>query len=176
MILTIVIMLVVIGLTVKMIYDDLHGACNNLSYIVIAAALGTIVDFAVFLLVFFVCAGISNDVPESEKVIERVGTVEITALKDSQNINGRFYLTGGYVKEDLYYYYAELTEYGYRTSKVKADLCYIVYSDETPHIDEYTANAFKHWWTYIYAVPVHESYVIYVPVGTITTEFAIDLE
>ena len=41
-----------------------------------------------------------------------VSDTKIVALKDNQNISGSFYIMGGYVDEDLYYYYAIETEFG----------------------------------------------------------------
>lgn len=123
-----------------------------------------------------VCLCISSFLHEDSMFIEKTQETPIIALKDNQNISGHFYLMGGYVNEDLYYYYAKETERGYKTEKVKADLCYIVYTEESPRIEQYTATGFKHWWTYIYAFPNYASYTIYVPSGTVTTEYAIDLE
>lgn len=123
-----------------------------------------------------VCLCIGSFLHEDSMVIEKTQETPIIALKDNQNISGHFYLMGGYVNEDLYYYYAKETERGYKTEKVKADLCYIVYTEESPRIEQYTATGFKHWWTYIYAFPNYASYTIYVPSGTVTTEYAIDLE
>lgn len=82
----------------------------------------------------------------------------------------------GYINSHLYYYYTQQTQYGFKTDRLKASMCYIIYSDEHPRIETYTGTRFSHWWYYIYAVPCQKHYVIYVPSGTIITEFSIDLE
>jgi len=130
----------------------------------------------VFILCVLVCVGISHTVPEEAQQIEMTDTTKIIALKDNQNTSGHFYLMGGYVDSDLYYYYAKTTPYGYKTDKVKADECFVVYTDENPHIDTYEAVKFYDWWRYIYAIPVHVHYVIFVPDGTVREAFDIDLE
>ena len=100
----------------------------------------------------------------------------IIALNDNQNLSGRFYITGGYVNEELYYYYAVDSTFGYKTEKVKADSSYIKYTDEKPHIETYVAD-FANDSTYLWGFPIcGTKYIIYCPDGTITSEFNIDLE
>lgn len=106
-------------------------------------------------------------VAESKKII---------ALKDNPSMSGSYFLFSGYVDEKLYYYYAEETELGYRTDKVRASDCYIVYSETEPRIDRIEATGFKKWYTWIYAIPSAHYYTIYVPDGTVATDYEIDLE
>jgi hypothetical protein len=103
-------------------------------------------------------------------------TAQIIALKDNENINGRCYLMGGYVDEDLYYSYALQTENGIKIDKVNASEGYIVYSNEKPKIEKYKVKRFKHWYSYLYSIPMGEYYNIYVPKGTVTNEYEVDLE
>lgn len=101
---------------------------------------------------------------------------KIIALKDNQNINGSFYIMGGYVDEDLYYYYAAETELGYKTEKVSAENSYIKYTDDAAHIETYRAE-FTNDYVNFFAFPMHDNrYIIYCPEGTVTNEFDIDLE
>ena len=101
---------------------------------------------------------------------------KIIALKDNQNVNGNFYIFGGYVNEELYYYYAKETEFGYKTDKIPANDVYIKYTESDPHIEEYTGT-FKNDIVSFFAVPLNcYRYVIYCPENTITTEFNVDLE
>jgi len=134
------------------------------------------IGVAVFLFFGIICVAISSAIKDENMNIELVESQNIVALKDSQNIDGRFYLMGGYVKEDLYYYYAKETEFGYKCDKIKANDSFVVYTDGHPKIETYISTSFKHWWTYIYAIPVHTHYSIYVPAGTVTNEYKIDLE
>ena len=83
---------------------------------------------------------------------------------------------GGYVDEDLYYYYAIETEFGYKIEKIKADNVYIQYTDGETHIEKYEGD-FVHKSKYIWGFPMcDDRYIIYCPEGTITHEFNIDLE
>jgi hypothetical protein len=105
-----------------------------------------------------------------------VSDTKIIALKDNQNVSGSFYIMGGYVDEDLYYYYATETEFGYKTEKVKADNAYIKYTDGETHIEKYVgefANDSANFWGF----PMCDNrYIIYCPDGTVTNEFIVDLE
>ena len=107
---------------------------------------------------------------------EMVSDTKIIALKDNQNISGSFYIMGGYVDEDLYYYYATETEFGYKTEKIKADNTYIKYTDGETHIEKYEGK-FANEDVNIWASPMYSNrYIIYCPEGTITNEFNVDLE
>lgn len=100
----------------------------------------------------------------------------IVALKDNQSVTGIIYIMGGYVDEDLYYYYATETEFGYTTEKVKSGDTYIRYTDAEPHIETYVGE-FTNDWVNWFAMPmVDNRYIIYCPEGTMTTDFEIDLE
>ena len=81
-----------------------------------------ITSFAISLVVWFVASIITSCCAEIEYNV--VSDTKIIALKDNQNVNGSFYIMGGYVDEDLYYYYATETEFGYKTEKIKADNAY----------------------------------------------------
>ena len=101
---------------------------------------------------------------------------KIIALKDNQNISGSFYIMGGYVDEDLYYYYAAETEFGYKTEKLRADNAYIKYTDGEAHIEMHRAE-FVNDYVNFFAFPTqNDRYVIYCPEGTVTNEFNVDLE
>ena len=113
--------------------------------------------------------------PEN-KTYEITSTHSIVALKDNPNITGHFFLFSGYEDEELYYHYAEETELGIRTDKIHADNSYIIYENREPRIEQYDATKFKHWWHYIYAVPLDTYYKIYVPEGTVSQEFKVNLE
>ena len=66
--------------------------------------------------------GIASVIASSYAEIEYniASDTKIVALKDNQNANGSFYIGSGYVDEDLYYYYAIETEFGYKTEKNKS--------------------------------------------------------
>lgn len=164
-------LLAVVGMAYCFFDDIFMGFWDYVLGIFISALAG----IAVFLFCGLICLGISSCVKDESMNIELVDSQNIIALKDSQNIDGQFYLMGGYVKEDLYYYYAKETEFGYKCDKVKASDSFVVYTDGQPKIETYKATSFKHWWMYIYAIPEHTHYSIYVPAGTVTNEYKIDL-
>lgn len=115
--------------------------------------------------------GVCTDIEYNNMVSDK----KIIALKDNQGINGSFYIMGGYVDEDLYYYYAVETELGYKTEKIKADNVYIKYTDSEAHIEEYTGD-FANKNLYLWGVPIYDNrYIVYCPEGTITNEFDVDL-
>ena len=101
---------------------------------------------------------------------------KIIALKDNQNVNGQIYLCGGYVEEEMYFYYAEETELGYKTDKIKAQNCYIQYTDGEAYIEEQKAG-FTNELVKVIASPLcSRRYIIYCPEDTVTVEFKVDLE
>lgn len=113
------------------------------------------------------CAEINYNVVSDTKII---------ALKDNQNISGNFYIMGGYVNENLYYYYATETEFVYKTEKVKADNAYIKYTDGETHIERYVGE-FANDGANLWGFPMcNDRYIIYCPDGTVTNEFIVDLE
>lgn len=105
-----------------------------------------------------------------------ISDTKIIALKDNQNISGSFYIMGGYVDEDLYYYYATETEFGYKVEKLKANNAYIKYTDGETHIEKYEGE-FSNDIANLFGAPMYEyRYIIYCPEGTVTNEFSVDLE
>lgn len=133
-----------------------------------------IVSFLVSLLVWLIASPITSCCAEIE--YNMTSDTKIIALKDNQNISGSFYIMGGYVGEDLYYYYTTETEFGYKTEKIKADHVCIKYTDSEPHIERYSAE-FANDGTYLLGTcMINDRYIIYCPEGTITNEFNIDLE
>ena len=144
------------------------GDCIMLSSAVLV--LGSITTLLVCLISSAAVSG------EDAFEFEQVEDTPIIALKDNQNAEGHFYLAGGYVNEELYYYYAIETEFGYKTEKVKADNTYIKYTNKQPHIERYEGD-FADDWRDLWGFPMCvDKYIIYCPEGTIDETFLIDLE
>lgn len=152
------------------IFDGLYNFWEIIGFSVLkltASMLGSIVAFLLACFIIGSCAKVDYN---------KVSDTKIIALKDNQNVSGSFYIMGGYVDEDLYYYYATETEFGYKTEKIEADNAYIKYTDGETHIEEYEAE-FVNDYVYWFAVPsVSNRYIIYCPEGTVTNEFSVDLE
>ena len=137
-----------------------------------------LLTFLFILLISVLCCFISSLIASEVAELDytKANDTEIIALKDNQNISGGFFIMSGYVDEDLYYYYAKETVYGYKIEKVKAENSYIKYTNDKPHIETYEAE-FKSGVADVFAVCVSDNrYVIYCPENTITTEYVVDLE
>lgn len=168
LIIGIIVMIIAIIYTWKEEYWVDVGDCILMSIVILV--MGSIITLLI--LVFSSGAVSSGDVFEFKQVED----IPIIALKDNQNTEGHFYLTGGYVNESLYYYYAIETEFGYKTEKIKADNAYIKYTNEQPHIERYEGD-FADAWRYLWGFPVCvDRYIIYCPEGTVDETFLIDLE
>lgn len=172
MIWLIISLIVTIAIIVHIWYEDLWvgiGTCIMESFLAILLSCAV-----TMLVVLFSSAVVSN----CDNVIEynKTSDTKIIALKDNQNISGSFYIMGGYVNEDLYYYYATETEFGYKTEKVKAENTYIKYADGETHIERYVGE-FTNDSLYLWGFPMcDDRHIIYVPDGTVTNEFVVDLE
>lgn len=105
-----------------------------------------------------------------------IETKEIVALNDNSAVSGRFFLGSGRVDEEMKYYFVEETEKGKYTDSISAEYAYVIESDsEVPRIEKHCAeweNDALDWL----GCPLEGShYKIYVPVGSVTTDFVVDL-
>lgn len=100
-------------------------------------------------------------------------TQEIVSLGDSSEVNGRIYARRGYVGERLYYHYiVERPNGGFVTDKVKANDAVLYYSDDDFRVEWYKLR--RKWWIFY---EERENYAkIYIPEGSITDDFRVDLE
>ena len=107
----------------------------------------------------------------------RTDAVEIQALKDNSQISGRFFLGSGRVDEEMHYFYIEETSHGKHMDNVPAKYTHVIESNnERPRVEKYIEryrNVALRWLTVTFFEPL---YKIYVPEGSITTEFNVDLE
>jgi hypothetical protein len=101
-------------------------------------------------------------------------THEIINLADNNEINGRIhgrYVRGYIGEETTYHYYYERYDGGMDLQKANAKNTIIYYTDDEPHADWYRKSR-TYWWNTEYEY----SCKIYIPEGTMTTEFTIDME
>lgn len=138
--------------------------------------LSWIIGACFWALAFVIIAVISCCLPNSVQNLELKQIEQITALKDNAGVSGRYYLGSGYSKSEPYYFYVSKTSQGYIQKSIKAEEAYIVYTSEDYRVEEYNAASFKNWYTWIYAVPAARQYKIYLPKGSIKTDYVIDLE
>ena len=167
---------IIIGLVVCIIVivDIVKDWSNSWLEKILYSILSLIATIVVVLMVLVIPSIITSEYSEVE--YKMISDEKIVALKDNQNINGDFYIMGGYVDEDLYYYYATETEFGYGMEKIKASNSYIKHTDKETHIERYVGD-FKNKKSYLFGFPMYnDRYIIYCPDGTVTNEFNVDLE
>lgn len=163
-------LVVAVVIIVSICCDDWNDLGEKIGYSVVTL----LASFVFSLMVLLIASGVVTCCAEIEYNI--ASDTKIIALKDNQNISGNFYIMGGYINEDLYYYYATETDFGYKTEKIKADNVYIKYTDGETHIERYDAE-FTSNIANLFGFPMCDNrYIIYCPEGTITNEFNVDLE
>lgn len=98
-------------------------------------------------------------------------TVRIVALNDNSLTNGRFYVRRGYVSEDLYYQYMKRSGSGFKAGKVKASKTTLYYAD-----DDYRVECWEKTKKWLWFENSEIYYKIYIPEGSITEDYMVDLE
>lgn len=110
---------------------------------------------------------------------EYADTQNIVALNDSSKIEGTQYLFSGYIDEEMVYRYVIEADKGKHIEECKADSGYLKEGvTNNPYVEIHTYK-FKHDWYYWFAINVKsaENYnVFYVPSGTVTNEYNVDLQ
>lgn len=135
----------------------------------------SMIAISLFLVIFlpvFLFIGIQK-CEKSEWVVsdEPYATEKIAALNDNNLTNGKFYLRSGRFEEDLYYQYmVELSDDGFATNKVKASNVTLYYDTDNYRVEWYTKS--KKW---LYFEEKETYCKIFVPEGSITDEYSIDL-
>lgn len=166
MITSIIVLLIVAGVAIYIIVNE----CIGLGDIAVTGGLFVLIELLLFLLGGMLATLAGQSLPYNTKIFEKTGEQYITALKDNKDIDSKTFILIGNVNKNLYYHYAEETDCGLKTSQKKAGQCYIVYTDETneqPKIETYSAVKFNRWYYYIFAIPIDEYFVFYVPEGTV---------
>lgn len=117
---------------------------------------------------------------ESNKGIHSDNTTALIALQDGNILEGRsFFLGSGYVDEELKYTYMYMEEgKGYTVNQLNADWCYINYiaEGEQPYIREVVYDFDNGFLNFMFIAPYPTEYYIYIPEGSITQEYRIDLQ
>ena len=137
--------------------------------------MGLLIATMVTFLLLFISITVGIEFPADE--IYNVEETPIVALKDNSGSTGHFFLGGGYVKSDLYYYYfTENDDKGKEFHKIDADET-IIYDDEknNPHIEirhSRNSNPIIRFFFITYKTET----LIHVPEGSINYSFSVDLE
>lgn len=106
-------------------------------------------------------------------------TQNLSALKDNSSISGSFFLGSGTVDEHMVYKYVTDTDKGKlicELSSVGSDI-YINECDEQPRVELFNECFTSDWFEWFAFTGWGNSEVIfYIPEGSLTTEFDVDLE
>lgn len=135
----------------------------------VVAFISTIMAIALF--VFFIIGRAQCE--KSEWVVddEPYAIEKIVSLNDNNMISGRFYLRSGYINEDLYYQYiVQLNNGGFVSNKVKSANATLFYDTDNYRVEWYTKT--KNW---LYFKDERTYVKIYIPEGSITANYSIDL-
>lgn len=126
----------------------------------------------VTLSIFFVIISAVLDTHEGELSPEPISIEKIYALNDTSETYGSFYLLSGSYEEETYYSYITETKDGGKVlNKVPTCKC-VVYEVN----DSFRIETYKYTKNFLGIEDFGEKYKIYVPQGSITNEYTIDLE
>lgn len=157
-------------------------ACDSSDILKIIIAILSIASIITFFIIASKSVSYTGNIKMSEKI---ESTQKIVNLKDNRDAKGHFFIGIGYVGTETYYYYYYQTKSGsFKADKIRTDKCEVFYTKDTPHIDtiiqipdeEQTKNWLTLSWLLSLQTSSNERYKIYVPEGTITDDFSIDME
>ena len=149
-------------LTVK---EDKKGVSSSFKELIISLLI-TIMSMVFFIFGCYKCEKSTWNYPDKP-----YSTEYIASLNDSNMVRGRFYLRRGYIEENLYYQYMVKLNGGFVTNKVKSNNATLYYSNDNFRVEWYEKE--RHWLWF----QRKETYnKIYIPDGSISEEYSIDLE
>ena len=99
---------------------------------------------------------------------------EMVNLADNNEIEGKFsgrYVRGYIGEKTTYHYYFKTYDGGMELQKASSDNTKIYFTDEKPHADWYKSER-TYWWN----TETQYFCKIYIPEGSMTTEFVIDMK
>lgn len=136
---------------------------------------GSIMGLISGLLLFLMVGGIIGCGLDTKEIVEEQ---ELCALKDAASIEGQKYLFSGYINERLVCRYIVNTEKGKHIEELNTEKVYINEGDYKPVVKTHNIQLAKDWYYWF----AHEAFVdgyyveFFVPEGTLTTEYNIDLQ
>lgn len=99
-------------------------------------------------------------------------TEQIVSLNDNNMVHGRIYVRRGYINEDLYYQYmVKLNNGGFKANKVRSSGTTLYYDNDNCRVEWYKMHK-----KYLYLSEEKTCWKIYVPEGSISDDYAIDLQ
>lgn len=149
-------------------------ACDGIGFGLLSGLLGFFIGFLVAFCGSMIVGCVMSTDANTEYMLEN--SQALVALKDNNTISGRFFLGSGSINSTQYYYYAAENERGIKVDKVATSKCYIQYANSDYRIEWYEP-VFKDKWRNWFAVQMKDQYcIVYIPDGSITEEFSVDLE
>lgn len=150
-----------------------YGVVNK----IIGFVIGSIMGFCLGVLTWVSIGSIiGNFIPSEWKISS---TTNLIALNDSSQINGSFFLGCGTIGEDTVYKYIVNTDKGKQIREINTDNndVYIKEYNGTPKIEINTWE-FKNEKYYWFASPIwkDDEVIFYIPEGSVTNNFSIDLK
>lgn len=131
----------------------------------------TMVGLAAALLIFFIVGTCKCDKSPWVVADEPYSVESIVSLGDNNMTNGRYYMRRGYIESDLYYQYmVDIGGGGFKANKVRSNNATLYYTDGDCRVEWYTRT--KKW---LYFTDEDVIQKIYIPEGSITDEYSVDL-
>ena len=161
----------IVGIVVTLIRAREYGIDGE---DVIIAFLNAFMGSFVALIIWVVIGGaIGFALPKVDNTDEK----QIYTLVDNTTTSGKNYLFAGYINEEFVYQYIVETEHGKHIETVSAKQVYIQEGDYEPKMVTYTYKFKKKWYS-LFAFNWNRSSktIFYVPTGTVTREYNIDLK
>lgn len=106
----------------------------------------------------------------------------IYAFSDNVTLGGRVYLMGSRLEGNLCYYYVANSTYGQKVYKVNSSNTYLNYipENETCYMEKYEKVYNDTFWNKLLIPRMlnfsEPYYVVYIPQGSVSTEFQVDLQ
>ena len=144
------------------------GACDENDK-AIGAGL-TMFGLAAALLIFFIVGTCKCDKSPWVVADEPYAVESIVSLGDNNMANGRYYMRRGYIESDLYYQYMVDVGDGFKANKVRSNNATLYYADGNYRVEWYTKT--KKWLYFTQEDTIHK---IYIPEGSITDDYSVDL-
>ena len=151
----------------------------NRSFAKLAITLTSLISFLLIIL----SVKYTNEIKLSDEV---KSSQNIVNIKDNRDTEGGFFIGCGEINAKQYYYYYYKTDSdSYKVNKINVDDCEIIYTKGTPHIDTIVKTADEKATENLLTLMPNlslristagEKYKIYIPEGSITTDFSIDME
>ena len=111
------------------------------------------------------------------KTETKVEIVNLVTLQDNNSVRGSFFLGSGNIDGKMKYVYYYEAEGGYKMGQTNYEQALIKYTEDTPRMEtikEIKTNDFSNNFTISLHCSCEDDVVIYIPKGTIKTDYVLD--